>query len=1434
MMKATKLKLFILLVAAALMALCGCKSGGVKSITISFETNGGNEIAAVDYKAGDVLSLPTPEKDGYEFVGWYLDEEFIKAVSKEGFDAAEDVTLYAMWREVALATTYTVTFDTMGGNTVSAATVAEGESVNLPTPSKDECVFEGWYLEEAFETPAVSPFTPAADVTLYAAWSVKKYEIRLYTDADNYVSRYYAKGETVDISEWETPVAEYEGDTIAFSCWMDEILDSELTENFVMGNKSMAFYAFYDMPQVFKWSYDPQTGAYTSTGAGVRPLKNNDGALYGTYTADITVMNAATTGVGIIWNLDEGSANDPYDVDVSYWYFHLNPANGGFQLSLIVDDSYNVMASCGINSAPSAWREKWTAYSLGLTETLEFTETVEFTPDYIKVYMDGDLVTTYSGPSLKRINGTHVGVRTNAAGNVMSSPVLTERERHTVTFDTNGGSALPDAKIYDNEVIGEHFTEKDGYTFSGWYLDDGFDQRVDTAEYKVTSDVTLYAAWKERVFVTLNFVTNGGNALAPVNYEVGTPVEAVPEREGYTFEGWYLDEHAANLFNALDCTATADFTIYAEWSETLNGFKHYLASDKYVSTKSSAIVYASGEEYAYGLWKADITLNGIARIGLLFNGNADNVTSYTGIKGYVMYFNATTAEAVTYTVQVNSCYNGLGKVRGDNGEAVTSSNRPSAGAAFNSKFPEGTESYNALNAFATGEASSVTLRFGIERTLDRISIYVNGVQFGSYTGEYRHIWDEYTGVGFYSDAPNTEFTNFAFTPLAKYTISFDTDGGTAIPSQTAYVGAKLEAVANPEKDGYTFGGWYADEGYTERLSLSSYVIASDAIIYAKWVDNALIHALSFNTDGGSEIADVTWVEGTPVTVAEPTKDGFAFGGWYYDEACSAPADLEDLTFTADGTLYAEWSYTVQNFRYYVHQDKYVANGASYATIFNEATYGATEATITLAYKSGTFRYGIYFASTQDPAGTNWGNSYDGYLMYQGMKGNFRLVSNAKVFLLWPDGITKTDLKTAGYATAFGDDYVAFAAGERDTYTFTMKVDYTPAYIKVYVNNTLIITYTAELSLFDGTGIALAAPDGNVTFANVTFTPTPKYTISFDTDGGSEIADREVVEGALLGAVTAPEKDGYSFVGWYLDEGLSVGVSPATYRVTEDATLYAAWADNVPSHTIAFVTNGGSAVAATSWAEGTELSVETPTRAGCTFAGWFYDDVCSAPADLTHLNFTADGTLYAEWTETVTGFTHYIVNDRFISTKSSAYIYASGDEYAFGLWEVDITLNAYARIGLFMNATGDNPTSYLNGMKGYAMYLAALANSTGNTVQLNSCYNALGKVPDEGGQPVTSSNRPNGGSKFSSKFAEDTETYINYAAFSSGEASSVKLRFGIEVTHEKIAIYVNGVLFASYTGEYRHIWDEYTGVGFFADAANVTFDNFSFTPLAAND
>lgn len=141
--------------------------------TVTFEVNGGNSLSSVKVVEGQAttITLPTPEKAGYEFVGWFEKSDLSGTAVVSPYTPQEgSVTLYAKWNRLALST---ITFDVNGGNSIDPIAVfEENPAATLPTPEKAGYEFLGWFENSECTGNAVtSPYTPQGkQVTLYAKW----------------------------------------------------------------------------------------------------------------------------------------------------------------------------------------------------------------------------------------------------------------------------------------------------------------------------------------------------------------------------------------------------------------------------------------------------------------------------------------------------------------------------------------------------------------------------------------------------------------------------------------------------------------------------------------------------------------------------------------------------------------------------------------------------------------------------------------------------------------------------------------------------------------------------------------------------------------------------------------------------------------------------------------------------------------------------------------------------------------------------------------------------------------------------------------------------------------------------------------------------------------------------------------------------------------
>ena len=156
-----------------------------------------------------------------------------------------------------------------------------------------------------------------------------------------------------------------------------------------------------------------------------------------------------------------------------------------------------------------------------------------------------------------------------------------------------------------------------------------------------------------------------------------------------------------------------------------------------------------------------------------------------------------------------------------------------------------------------------------------------GYTFGGWNKADGTAWD------YASDKVTDNITLYAKWAANTYTITFDTAAGSEIAPITQDYGTNIAAPADPTREGYTFIGW--DREIPETMP------AENMTVTAQWEINQ--YTITFDTNGGSEIAPITQDYGTVITAPEaPEREGYTFIGW--DKAIPETMPAENITLKA--------------------------------------------------------------------------------------------------------------------------------------------------------------------------------------------------------------------------------------------------------------------------------------------------------------------------------------------------------------------------------------------------------------------------------------------------------------------------------------------------------------------------------------------------------
>lgn len=150
--------------------------------TVTWNVNGGDTThSSSTFTAGGSVIAPTPTRSGYTFLYWRdtpsLDYTYSVNAGGTFYPPNQNITMYARWTPLQ----YTVTYNANGGSvSPSSATVNQGSSTTLPTPTRSSYTFNGWYTASSGGTSigsGGSSYTPSSDITIYAQWSAATYTV---------------------------------------------------------------------------------------------------------------------------------------------------------------------------------------------------------------------------------------------------------------------------------------------------------------------------------------------------------------------------------------------------------------------------------------------------------------------------------------------------------------------------------------------------------------------------------------------------------------------------------------------------------------------------------------------------------------------------------------------------------------------------------------------------------------------------------------------------------------------------------------------------------------------------------------------------------------------------------------------------------------------------------------------------------------------------------------------------------------------------------------------------------------------------------------------------------------------------------------------------------------------------------------------------------
>ena len=443
----------------------------------------------------------------------------------------------------------------------------------------------------------------------------------------------------------------------------------------------------------------------------------------------------------------------------------------------------------------------------------------------------------------------------------------------------------------------------------------------------------------------------------------------------------------------------------------------------------------------------------------------------------------------------------------------------------------------------------------------------------------------------------------------KYTITFDTNGGSEIAPITQDYGTPITAPTLT-REGYTFKGW--DKEIPETMP------AENITVKAQWEINQ--YTITFDTNGGSEIAPITQDYGTPITAPTLTREGYTFKGWDKEIPETMPAEnitvkaqweINQYTITFDTNGGSEIAPITQDYGTEITApDNPTRKGYTFKGWDKEIPETMPAENITVKAQWEINQYTITFD-------TNGGSEIAPITQDYGTE------------ITAPDNPTRKGYTFKGWdkeipETMPAENITVKAQWEINQYTITFDTN----------GGSEIAPITQDY------GTEITAPD-NPTRKGYTFKGWDKeipetmpaenitvkaqweinqYTITFDTNGGSEIAPITQDYGTEITAPDNPTRKGYTFKGW--DKEI-----PETMPA-ENITITARWKDTEkPTGEIIIGTNKwnkflNELTFGIFFKDTQEVTINAVDNSGVVFVSYLVTDKELSEAELNSLVFRA--------------------------------------------------------------------------------------------------------------------------------------------------------------------------------------------------------------------